>query len=103
MTAKRGSGKIDALTDDIEPFWESDERLVDLDEALQRLGGVNNRLAQVVELRFFAGYSEEQSARILGVTDRTVRRDWVKARAWLFRELQTEPPEDGVIPDRIAS
>ncbi len=36
-------------------------------------------------------------------TDRTVRRDWVKARAWLFRELQTEPPEDGVIPDRIAS
>ncbi len=103
MTAKRGAGKIDPLTDDIDPFWESDERLVDLDEALQRLGGVNSRLAQVVELRFFAGYSEEQSARILGVTDRTVRRDWVKARAWLFRELQTEPPEDGVIPDRIAS
>ena len=103
LAAKRGSGKIDALTDDIEPFWESDDRLVDLDEALARLGGFSPRLAQVVELRFFAGYSEEQAARIMGVTDRTIRRDWVKARAWLFRELKEPPPEDGVIPERIVS
>lgn len=90
MTAKRGSGKIDALTDDIEPFWESDDRLVELDEALTRLARLNPRLAQVVELRFFAGYSDEQSAALIGVTDRTVRRDWVKARAWLFRELNSD-------------
>lgn len=103
LAAKRGSGKIDALTDDIEPFWESDDRLVELDEALVRLNAFSPRLAQVVELRFFAGYSEEQAARIMGVTDRTIRRDWVKARAWLFKELHDVPPEGGVIPERIAS
>ena len=103
LAAKRGSGKIDALTDDIEPFWESDDRLVDLDEALVRLNGFSPRLAQVVELRFFAGYSEEQAARIMGVTDRTIRRDWVKARAWLFRELNEPVPDDAVSPARSLS
>ncbi|MBI1407823.1 MAG: sigma-70 family RNA polymerase sigma factor [Caulobacter sp.] len=91
LAAKRGAGKIDPLTEDIEPFWESDDRLVDLDEALARLARLNPRLAQVVEFRFFAGYSDEQTARIMGLTDRTVRRDWVKARAWLYRALS----EDG--------
>lgn len=103
LAAKRGAGKVDALTDDIEPFWESDDRLVELDEALVRLARLNPRLAQVVELRFFAGYSDEQSAALMGVTDRTVRRDWVKARAWLYRELNgdlTPPPP--VSEDRIA-
>lgn len=90
LAAKRGAGKIDALTDDIEPFWESDDRLVELDEALTRLSRLNPRLAHVVELRFFAGYSDEQTAALMGVTDRTVRRDWVKARAWLYRELNGE-------------
>lgn len=103
LAAKRGAGKVDALTDDIEPFWESDDRLVELDEALTRLARLNPRLAQVVELRFFAGYSDEQTAALMGVTDRTVRRDWVKARAWLYRELDGElsapPPAN---EDRIA-
>jgi DNA-directed RNA polymerase specialized sigma24 family protein len=44
-------------------------------------------LAQVVECRFFAGYDDAETAVALGLTDRTVRRDWVKARAWLRREL----------------
>lgn len=94
LAAKRGSGKVDALTDDIEPFWESDDRLVELDEALTRLGRLNPRLSKVIELRFFAGYSDEQTAVLMGVTDRTVRRDWVKARAWLYRELNSDitPP-----------
>lgn len=91
LTAKRGSGKIDVLTDDIEPFWQSDDRLVELDEALTRLGRFSPRLAQIVELRFFAGYTDEQTASLMGITDRTVRRDWVKARAWLFRELGGAP------------
>lgn len=87
MAAKRGSGRIDSLTDDLEPFWETDDQLVELDEALKGLARLNPRLARVVEFRFFAGYSDEQIAALMGVTDRTVRRDWVKARAWLFREL----------------
>lgn len=99
LAAKRGNGKVDALTDDIEPFWESDARLVELDEALGRLSRLNPRLAQVIEFRFFAGYSDEQTARVMGVTDRTVRRDWVKARAWLFRELNGD---DGALNARFS-
>jgi RNA polymerase sigma factor (TIGR02999 family) len=63
------------------------EDLLGLDEALTRLGAHDARLARVVELRFFAGLSEEEIAATLGVTTRTVQRDWVKARAWLQTEL----------------
>ena len=58
-----------------------------LDEALGKLGQLNERLGRVVELRFFAGLSEEESAEVLGVTARTVRRDWQIARAFLYRTL----------------
>lgn len=95
LAVKRGAGKIDPMTDDIEPFWESDERLVDLDEALARLARFSPRLARVIEFRFFAGYSDEQTAQIMGLTGRTVRRDWVKAKAWLFRDLRGG--DDGVV------
>lgn len=63
------------------------DELLALDAALERLGLVDARLAQVVECRFFAGYTEEETAEALGVTARTVTRDWVKAKAWLQREL----------------
>ena len=59
-----------------------------LDEALRRLESVDARLAQVVLYRYFGGLSEVEVAGLLGVTDRTVRRDWRKARAFLHRELQ---------------
>ena len=61
--------------------------MLELDEALQRLSLLSPRLTRVIECRFFGGYCERDTARILGVTDRTVRRDWLKARAWLYREL----------------
>jgi RNA polymerase sigma factor (TIGR02999 family) len=92
LSAKRGSGRVDALTDDIEPYWESDERLLELDEALTRLGEISPRLAEVVELRFFGGYTETQIAGLLEVADRTIRRDWVKAKAWLYREMTEAAP-----------
>ena len=93
LSGKRGGGRVDSLEDHphVEPFWVSDERLVELDEALTQLAQLNPRLSQVVECRFFGGYSDAQTARILGVTDRTVRRDWIKARAWLFGQLQAAP------------
>ncbi|KAA5805418.1 sigma-70 family RNA polymerase sigma factor [Alkalicaulis satelles] len=87
LAAKRGQGRIEALTEDIEPYWESDERLIELDEALTRLAALNPRLAEVVELRFFGGYTEAQIGHLLEVAERTVRRDWVKAKAWLHREM----------------
>jgi len=66
---------------------EQADTLIALDGALIRLNAVDERLARVVELRFFGGLTEEQTARVLDVTARTVRRDWVKARGWLYREL----------------
>ena len=61
--------------------------LLDVGEALQRLAELSPRLAQVVECRFYAGYNDEETALALGLTARTVRRDWVKARAWLQQAL----------------
>ena len=64
-----------------------DETLLALDESLGRLARQSARLARVVECRFFAGYDERETARALGLSERTVRRDWTLARAWLYREL----------------
>src|SRR5215469_12944190 len=58
-----------------------------LDEALERLGALNARQSQVVELRYFGGLNEEEIARALKVSPRKVRHDWSLARAWLYREL----------------
>jgi RNA polymerase sigma factor (TIGR02999 family) len=66
------------------------EFLISLDEAMDRLARHNERLARVVESRFFGGLSEKEIAELLGTSVRTVRRDWVKARAWLFKELHAE-------------
>lgn len=64
-----------------------DELAVTVGEAIEALARENPRLARVVECRYFAGYTEAETAGILGVTARTVRRDWVKVRAWLRDEL----------------
>lgn len=58
-----------------------------LDEALTSLAARNERLSRLVELRFFAGLTEEETAQTLGMSERTVRRDWLKARAFLFHTL----------------
>ena len=62
--------------------------LVALDEALSRLGDMDARKREVVELRYFGGLSLEETAEVLDVSVMTVRRDWRAAKAWLFRELQ---------------
>jgi RNA polymerase sigma factor (TIGR02999 family) len=67
---------------------ERSDQLIALDEALDRLNELEPRLARVVECRFFTGLNEEETGEALGVTARTVRRDWVKARAWLLEALQ---------------
>jgi len=85
---KRGGGLQRVSLDSVELGTEERaELLIVVDDALVRLKEVNARLAQVVECRFFGGYSDEETAAALGLADRTVRRDWEKARAWLLREL----------------
>jgi RNA polymerase sigma factor (TIGR02999 family) len=61
--------------------------LVAMDDALERLAALDARQARVVECRFFGGMTEPETAEALGVTERTVARDWVKARGWLYQEL----------------
>ncbi len=85
---KRGGGAVHLDLDAAEvAVEERADVLVALDESLARLAALSPRLAQVVELRFFGGLTEEEAAQALGVTDRTVRRDWVKARAWLYTDM----------------
>jgi RNA polymerase sigma factor (TIGR02999 family) len=97
VTAKRGSGARHlSLTAAEQLSTDDDEMIVNLNEALARLAEQAPRLAQIVECRYFGGYSEEVTARALQLSERTVRRDWALARAWLHRELQvsdapTEP------------
>ncbi|HVP12408.1 MAG TPA: ECF-type sigma factor [Phycisphaerae bacterium] len=61
--------------------------LLDLDQALKHLAALSERQARVVELRYFGGLAEEETAETLGVSRRTVQKDWRLARAWLLREL----------------
>lgn len=63
------------------------EEMLALDDALARLGDLEPRLRTVVEYRFFGGLSEREIAEVLGVSERTVQRDWIKARAWLHKEV----------------
>jgi RNA polymerase sigma factor (TIGR02999 family) len=63
------------------------EEIVSVDEAIRRLEERDERMARIVRLRFFAGLSVQEIAGTLRITDRTVRRDWALARAWLYRDL----------------
>jgi RNA polymerase sigma-70 factor, ECF subfamily len=86
---KRGGCAVAVTLDDAVdglPAHEADE-LVALDEALDRLGAVDARARDVVVHRFFGGRSLEETAGLLGVSVKTVQRDWLAARAWLRKEL----------------
>ena len=88
MADKRGGGGPHVTLSQVADLSiDSDEGMLALNEAMERLAQEMPRLADVVECRFFGGYGEEDTARALGVSLRTVQRDWLKARAWLFREL----------------
>lgn len=77
--------------DEVElPAAERAEALLALDEALDRLERFDARLARVVECRFFAGLEEAETAIALGVSQRTVARDWAVAKGWLYRELRSD-------------
>ena len=66
------------------------EELLALDEALTRLASIDSRKVKIVELRYFSGLTAEETAEVLGVSEITVKREWLKAKAWLYRELTQE-------------
>lgn len=85
---KRGAGAPHlTLSHAAEVAVVGDDDLLEINDALQKLSRITPRLAEVVECRFFAGFGEEETAAALGISLRTAQRDWLKARAWLYREL----------------
>ena len=94
LAQKRGGDlhRVTELPENIEGGLSLDEDMLGLDVALNRLTAVDPRLTQVVELRYFAGLSELEIAALLQRSERSVRRDWQKARMFLLASLQ-EPSE----------
>jgi RNA polymerase sigma factor (TIGR02999 family) len=87
-TSKRGGGKTKLLLDEaIALPGHHDADLVALDDTLASLTRIDPQQGRIVELRFFGGLSIESTATILGISAATVKRDWIVARGWLFREL----------------
>jgi RNA polymerase sigma factor (TIGR02999 family) len=93
VAKKRGGEDVRITLDELDLGREEadvEARAVEVlavDRALTSLAALNGRLSQLVELRFFAGLTEEEAAEVMGTSERTVRRDWRKARAFLFQAL----------------
>jgi RNA polymerase sigma factor (TIGR02999 family) len=85
---KRGAGAVLVSLTEAGEATDRSAEVIALDEALQSLARFDDRKSQVVELRFFGGLNADETAEVLGISSRTVHREWDLARAWLFRELQ---------------
>lgn len=91
---KRGSGRSDLALDEANAVREEDSSwLIALDNALRSFAHLDPRAAKVVELRFFAGLTIKETAKVLGVSPATVSNDWVAAQLWLMREIDGESNE----------
>ena len=91
VAEKRGGGRQRVTLSGVDGWTpiSRDEDILALDQALSRLAMVDPRAARVVELRFFAGLQEDETAVALGVSEITVKRDWKAARAWLISHLHS--------------
>jgi RNA polymerase sigma factor (TIGR02999 family) len=92
VAKKRGGEDVRITLDELRLGGEPDAEaraveVLAVDRAMSSLAALNERLSQLVELRFFAGLTEEETAEVMGTSERTVRRDWRKARAFLFQAL----------------
>jgi RNA polymerase sigma-70 factor, ECF subfamily len=88
---KRGGGFVRVDMEGVNPGSEAHfADLLAIDELLGQLAASDSRMAQIVELRFFGGLTQAEIAEVLGVHERTVKRDWQMARAWLYSQLQRE-------------
>ena len=89
LTQKRGKDAPHLTLDESLTFCdEQSEELIRLDEALAQLARMDPRQSHIIELRFFAGLSIEETAEVVGISPKTVKRDWMVARAWLRREIR---------------
>ena len=86
-----GSARKIPLEEGVLSPLERDADLIALDDALGALAEIDPREAKVVELRFFGGLSEKEVAEVIGISEKTVRRDWNHAKVWLLEEMQRGP------------
>jgi RNA polymerase sigma factor (TIGR02999 family) len=101
LRAKRGAGKeLLPISEELAFSPEHSEDLVKLDEALQRLATIDPRQGRIVELRFFGGLSVDETSEFLGVSPKTVKRDWAVAKAWLHGEMRRT---NGTIPGTMGT
>lgn len=90
---KRGGDAITLTLDDAIPLpQQMDIDVIALDAALSELSNLDAQQGRIVELRFFAGLTIEDTSEVLGISPATVKRDWITARAWLFRAMSGETP-----------
>ncbi len=86
---KRGGDQKDVTyVDQLLKVHQESEQIIDLDKELDKLAQLDQRMADVVTLRFFGQMTVHATADALGVSERTVKRDWAKARGWLYKELK---------------
>lgn len=91
---KRGAGVADLSFDEaLYAVQEQSDLVLAVAEALDTLKAIDVRLAEIVDCRFFAGYSEEETAEVVDVSVRTVQRDWARARGWLREMLRSDEPQ----------
>jgi DNA-directed RNA polymerase specialized sigma24 family protein len=91
LALKRGGGRVPVSLEEAVVLTDTGaDQMLSLDGALQKLAMLNERLSRTVELRFFGGLTVEETAEVLGVAPSTVKLDWQKAKAWLYRELSEE-------------
>lgn len=91
LTQKRGSGHApESLIDEIVGRYDDQQQILDVGVALESLRAIDARMADVVELRYFAGYTAAECAELLDLSVPTVQRDWRLAKAWLVKELECE-------------
>ena len=86
-TEKRGGDGLRVTLADVAAKESNEVDLVRLDVALEKLAALDERQAKMVTMRFFAGLTVEETAEALGVSEKTVKRDWAAAKAWLHREM----------------
>jgi len=93
---KRGSGAVKLALDEamaVPQAPATDVDLLGLNDALDRLAEMDERQSRIVELRFFAGLSIEETAEVMSLSPASIKREWQTARAWLFREMTRSAPE----------
>jgi RNA polymerase sigma factor (TIGR02999 family) len=92
---KRGAGALRVTLDEAAAVTETrSEDLLALDDALERLAAQDRRKSQIVELRYFGGLKVDETAEFLKLSQRTVEREWNMAKAWLYRALSGEEPDE---------